>query len=70
MSSLQEYRDLWGQCRDGTIGRITRIDKAGYCELRDIDDAVVRKHEPLSKLRTEKEDFGIYIAGVAGKQRR
>ena len=28
---------LWSECRDGTIGEISKIDKAGYCELKDIN---------------------------------
>jgi hypothetical protein len=70
VNEYQEYLGWWTECRDGTIGEIVKIDKAGYCELRDTNGEVVKRHEPLNRLKTEKEDPKIYFAGVAGKHRR
>lgn len=57
---------LWAECKDGTIGQISEIDKRGYCVLRDRDGQIVKRHEPLSKLKTEEEDKGVYLAGALG----
>jgi hypothetical protein len=46
------YIGLWAECRDGTIGEIVEMDKAGYCTLKDIHGVIVKKHEPINKLKT------------------
>jgi len=69
MGNYRTFRDLWVECRDGTIGCVSEIDKAGYCILKDINGAIVKGHEPINKLKTENEDFAIYLLGTTGKRR-
>jgi hypothetical protein len=64
-----EFAGLWVECRDGTIGYIFDMDKAGYCMLKNINGVMVKRHEPFNKLKTEREDAAIYLLGVADKRR-
>jgi hypothetical protein len=60
-----ELIDEWVECRDGQFGRISKIDKAGYCTLVDAEGKIVKGHEPGHTL---KQNFRADVAGGAAQE--
>ena len=60
--TYSELIDEWVECRDGQFGRVSKIDKAGYCAVVDVKGNILKGHEPAHALTANTR---AYIAGGA-----
>jgi hypothetical protein len=60
----EDLLNEWVRCREGKYGRVSTIDKAGYCTLVDAEGKTVKGHEPAHTLAA---DFRAYVAGGAAE---